>query len=114
MKKMRNNEETIVAGLSEENIQRLKDVGFDCNPKKQGIPCSFDKRFDQLEAYKAKHGHCNVNTKSSDDKSLGQWCSKVRQSVKKMRNNEAPIVTGLSEENIQRLEYIGFDCNPKK
>ena len=37
----------------------------------------------------------------------------VRQSFKKMKNNEAPIVSGLSEENIQRggLEDIGFDWN---
>ena len=32
--------------------------------------------------------------------------------MKKIKNNEAPIVTGLSEENIQRLEDIGFDWNP--
>ena len=60
VKKMKNNEALIVAGLSEENIQRLKDIGFDCNPSKKGKPYSLDKRFDQLEAYKAKHGHCNV------------------------------------------------------
>ena len=52
-----------------------------------------------------------MKMKSGDDKSLGRWCSLVRQSVKKMKNNEAPIVAGLSEEKLQRLKDIGFDCN---
>ena len=113
VKKMKNNEAPIVVGLSEENIQRLEYIGFECNPKKQGKRCSFDEHFEQLEAYKAKHGHCNVKQASGDDKSLGQWCSHVRQSVKKMKNNEAPIVAGLSEEYIQRLTDIEFDCGIK-
>jgi len=114
VKKMQNNEAPIVAGLSEENIQRLEGIGFDCNPKINGKSCSsFEKRFSELEAYKAKYGHCNVK-QSCDNKSLGHWCSKVRRSMGKMQNNEAPIVAGLSEENIQRLEDIGFDCNSKK
>ena len=77
--------------------------------------CSFEKRFKDLEAYKAKHGHCNVKVqKASDNKSLGMWCARVRTALKKMKNNEAPSVAGLTVENIQRLEDIGFDCNPSK
>ena len=111
LKKMKNNQAPIVAGLSKDNIQRLRNIGFDCNPKKKGRRHTFEKRFEELEAYKAKHGHCNTIPYV---KSLGIWCSRVRRSVKKMKNNEAPVVAGLSEENIQRLEDIGFDCNPKK
>ena len=100
MKKKQNNEAPLVAGLSEENIQRLEGIGFDCNPKINGKSCSsFEKRFSELEAYKAKYGHCNVK-QSCDNKSLGHWCSKVRRPMGKMQNNEAPIVAGLSEENM--------------
>ena len=52
-------------------------------------------------------------SEAGDDKSLGRWCSTVRHSVMKMQKNEAPIVAGMSEEYIQCLEYIGFDCNLK-
>ena len=117
MKKMKNNEAPSVAGLTVENIQRLEDIGFDCNPsKKQTKRCSFEERFSELEAYKTKHGHCNVKTTSTAGhyKSLGNWCARVRTALKKMKNNEAPSVAGLTVENIQRLEDIGFDCNPSK
>ena len=100
VKKKQNNEAPLVAGLSEENIQRLEGIGFDCNPKINGKSCSsFEKRFSELEAYKAKYGHCKVK-QSGDNKSLGHWCSKVRRPMGKMQNNEAPIVAGLSEENM--------------
>ena len=102
---MKNNEAPIVGGLSEDNIKRLKVIGLDCKAKNK----SFEERLEQLKAFKVKHGHCNVTRKSGDDKSLGKWCSKVRVSIKKTKNNEAPIVGGLSEDNIKRLKVIGFD-----
>ena len=46
-----------------------------------------------------------METKAGDDKPLGRLCSQVRQS---MKNNQVPVVTGLSENNFNRLEDIGF------
>ena len=67
---------------------------------------SFEERLKELKAYKAKHGHNNVRKYSG---SLGRWCSKVRQSAKKSKNNKAPFLT-LSEDNIKHLfKDIGFD-----
>ena len=94
------------------NVSKILDLaGILRSKRNHGRRCSSEKLYEQLKAYKAKHGHCNVKMKSGDDKSLGRWCSLVRQSVKKMKNNEAPIVAGLSEEKLQRLKDIGFDCN---
>ena len=53
-------------GLLEENIQRLEDIGFDCNPKKLGKPCSFEKRLEQLKAYKAKHAQSKPTRRSKE------------------------------------------------
>ena len=117
MQRIKNNQAPIIAaGFSEDHIKRLEDIGFEWKVKRQRKPyvMSFEERLEELEAYKAKHGHCTVNKHTGDDKPLGRWCSRVRQSGKKTTDNEAPIVAGLSEENIQRLEDIGFDCNPKK
>ena len=109
IKKMKNNEAPVVAGLTEDNIRRLKDVEFEWKAKTNG---SFEDRLEQLKAFKAKHGHCNVKTRSGDDKSLGIWCSRVRESIKKVKNNEAPVVAGLSEDNIRRLKDVRFDFDP--
>ena len=34
-----------------------------------------------LKAFKAKYGHCNVKTKSGEDKHLGTWCSRVNKAI---------------------------------
>ena len=84
VEKMKNNEAPpIIAGLSEDNIKCLKDNRFDSNAKKH---CSFEKCLEELKACKAKHGHCKVKQISGRDKTLGRWCSKVRQSAKTMKN----------------------------
>ena len=72
-----------------------------------------DDRFNDLMAFKAKYGHCDVYLTAvgceelCEDSSLGSWCSGVRRSYKKMRNNQKPT-TKLSDEQIQRLSDVGF------
>ena len=104
---MKNNEPPAIRGLSEDNIRRLKDVGFEWKAKQK----SFEERLEELKVFKVKYGHCNVNTRG-DDKSLGHWCRRVRVAIKKMKNKQAPIVRGLSEDNIRRLKDTGFDFDP--
>ena len=106
MNEVMNNRAPVIGGFSEYNIKRLDDIGFNWKAK---YTCLFDKRFNELKAYKAKHGDCDVKgQKGGECISLRQWCSRVRQSMKKVMNNEAPIVGGLSEDNIKRLRDIGF------
>ena len=84
-----------------------------CEPKQKstaGKPSPFEKHFNELKAFKEKHGHCDVKIKSGDDKALWRWCWQLRQSLKKNMNNEAPNnVFLLSEDKIKRLNGIGFD-----
>ena len=79
-----------------------------CEPKRKKMFRNFEKHLEHLEAYKAKHGHCDVKATSGDDKPLGRWCQMVRQSMKKIKNNESSRVAGLLEDNIKRLDEIGF------
>ena len=79
--------------LSDEQIQRLSDAGF-----KWSLNSGFDDRFNDLMAFKAKNGHCNVST-LGDDAFLGKWCSELRRSYK---------IKKLSDEQIQRLSDAGF------
>ena len=68
---------------------------------------SFDERFNNLMAFRAKHGHCLVLYRASGYNNLGQWCSRARQSYKKIRMNEPPPLK-ITDEQIQPLTDVGF------
>ena len=58
--------------------------------------------------FKHKFGHCNVpRTKSSEYKSLGKWCSKLRGAYNKIQKGETPD-RNLTPEMIQQLNDAGF------
>jgi len=75
--------------LNSEQIEQLNELGFNWNYERS----TFDKRLNELKAYKATHGHANV--KSTDDLSLYHWCLKVKR--KEIELNPEPIaqLTGL-------------------
>jgi hypothetical protein len=96
--------------LSDEQIQILNDAAFKWSLRKIGS--SFNKHFKDLMAFKAKYGHCDVFY-TGDDASLGQWCSQIRGSYKKIQNNQKPT-RKLSDEQIQRLRDAGFKWSLRK
>ena len=67
----------------------------------------FDEHFNDLMAFKAKYGHCNVS-QYGEDASLGRWCGIVKWSYKQMQNNQKPKMNNLSDEQIQHLNDAGF------
>ena len=89
--------------LSNENVERLENAGFKWRLKNS----TFDERFDELMEFKDEFGHCNVSSISKDYLTLGQWCSSLRQSYRKIQKGETPN-NKLSNENIKRLEDAGF------
>jgi len=94
-----------VSKLTEDNIKRLDNIGFNWSIDQKFR--SFDVHFKELVEYKAEHGDCNVPCGPGELNSLGQWCSKLRQSYKKITNGEKPIYN-LTPLNIIQLERIGF------
>jgi hypothetical protein len=77
------------------------------NKRKRSAPkTSFDDRFYDLMAFKAKYGHCDAS-QTGDNASLGRWCSALRVSYKKIQNNQKANMK-LSDEQIQRLNDAGF------
>jgi hypothetical protein len=80
------------------------------NERKRPAPIhhvqSFDDRFNNLMAFKAKYGHCDAS-QTGENASLGRWCSTLRVSYKKIQNNQMPN-RKLSDEKIQRLSDAGF------
>jgi hypothetical protein len=92
--------------LSKADMKRLENAGFEWNLHK-----TFDQRFKDLMAFKAKFGHCNVPlTRSSNNKyrSLGKWCSDMRQTYKAIKMGGTPRSNKLSKADMKRLEKAGF------
>jgi hypothetical protein len=107
-KKIQNHQKPTKIKLSDGQIQRLNDAGF-----KWSLKPGFDERLNDLMAFKAKFGHCDVPRTAGEDSSLGQWCSKVRMSYKKIQNNQKPN-NKLSDGQIQRLNDAGFKWSLQK
>ena len=104
-KKIQHNEMPSM-NISDEQIQRLNDAGF-----KWSLRGNFDNRFNDLMAFKAKYGHCDV-PRTGENVSLGLWCNLLRVSYKKIQNNQTPNMN-LSDANIQRLNDAGFKLSVK-
>jgi hypothetical protein len=100
--------------LSKADMKRLENAGFEWNVCKK-VP--FDERFNDLMAFKAKSGHCNVpRTQSNNNKhllSLGQWCSDIRRSYKAIKEGQGKIRCKLSTADTKRLEKAGFEWRLK-
>jgi hypothetical protein len=93
--------------LSKADMKRLENAGFEWNLCKK-----FDERFNDLKAFKAEFGHCNVpKTKSSNNKhsSLGIWCSDIRRSYKAIQEGRGMLRCKLSKADMKRLEKVGFE-----
>ena len=73
---------------------------------------TFDERFKDLMAFKAKFGHCNVPNTNSNNityRSLGSRCSEMRSSYKAMKEGGKPRRNKLSKADMKRLENAGFE-----
>jgi hypothetical protein len=103
--------------LSDDDIQRLERLGFEWSLRAYEERFFFNDRVKDLQAFKEEHGHCNVPISKSDKnikyQALGRWCSKMRQSYKKIKQGGSPHSKLLSDANIQRLERMGFDFSSR-
>ena len=81
--------------LSDERISDLDAIGFDWD-----LSANWIEWLQQLEAYKAIHGHCRVPRTYKENPSLANWVSNQRHHQK---------VGKLSDERISDLEAIGFE-----
>ena len=60
---------------------------------------TWEQRFKELEAFKKKHGHCNVPRSYPLNQQLAYWVDKLRSSKRKGR---------LDKEMLRRLDELGF------
>ncbi len=76
---------------------------------------TFESYFSQLQKFKEKYGHCNINSHTSVSKeyeSLQKWCVGLRESYVQLRYGTKPAIS-LSKAAIGRLHNIGFTFEKK-
>ena len=66
----------------------------------------WDRRFDELQAYKQRFGICNVPARWSENPQLGMWVTKQRAEKRKF---DQGTPTSITQQRIDRLNAIGFE-----
>src|SRR5207249_4270002 len=90
--------------LPAERRQHLDRIGFDWEPLRR-VAEKWDRRLDELKAFKRRFGHCNVPYRWPENPSLGRW-------VQGQRHKQA----SLPPQRRKRLDRLGFAWripNPK-
>jgi superfamily II DNA or RNA helicase len=85
--------------LPDDKIKRIEEIGFVWSPHDK----AWDTNFEILCKYREVHGHCDVKKGFEDNPALAIWVASQRARKKR-----------LSDKQIQRLEEIGFDWEPRK
>lgn len=83
--------------LSDDRRVQLEEIGFDFDPH----ATTWNEAFEDLEQYKAVHGHANVPAGYVSDagRNLGTWCSEQRKAYRASR---------LHEGRVELLQGLGF------
>eukprot|EP00429_Kryptoperidinium_foliaceum_P036643 CAMPEP_0176178096 /NCGR_PEP_ID=MMETSP0120_2-20121206/91256_1 /TAXON_ID=160619 /ORGANISM="Kryptoperidinium foliaceum, Strain CCMP 1326" /LENGTH=1067 /DNA_ID=CAMNT_0017516245 /DNA_START=166 /DNA_END=3371 /DNA_ORIENTATION=+ len=89
----------LVGRLTQDRIQRLQNLGFVWS-----LRDDWATHYEELKAYKAVHGHCNVPARYSANRRLGIWVSAQRQQYKilqsqRQQRNEQLETAGDSGDN---------------
>lgn len=97
----------LVGRLTDDRICRLQKLGFVWS-----LRDDWQKHYDELKAYKAQNGHCNVPARYAENRRLGIWVSAQRQQHKTMHQLSDALrarrSAPLTQERIGLLNQLGF------
>ena len=88
--------------ITTSNIDRLTNIGF-----RWSLRLSFDEHLNDLIAFKAQFGHCNVPRGNIEYQSLVKWISNLKYSKRKIDQKRKPNM-GLTQEQISLLTEVGL------
>mmetsp|Transcript_28109 Transcript_28109/g.39740 ORF Transcript_28109/g.39740 Transcript_28109/m.39740 type:complete len:633 (+) Transcript_28109:60-1958(+) len=77
------------------------------HPASTVLQQKWNRMFDRLLSFKAKHGHCLVPNRFSEDPALGAWVSTQRRQYKILVSGTAES-TPMTPERAAQLESVGF------
>jgi len=86
--------------LSSQRRHRLESLGFVWNMAEE----FWEKMYQELVAYKKRHGHCNMSRSDERNQSLASWVNNQRYLISMHR---------LLPDRLRRLNALGFTKNTK-
>ena len=98
---VRENKKSEVSPPSKTFVDDLSSVGV---PKEATHIKTFEDRFEELKAYKAKHGHINLTSEMKEEECLHSFCRGVR--CARVAPTKGKLK--LTAEKIALLDSIGF------
>ena len=100
---VRENKKSEVSPPSKTFVDDLSSVGV---PKEATHIKTFEDRFEELKAYKAKHGHINLTSKMKEEEVAGlyNFCQRMRRARAEPEKGKFNLTT----ERIALLDSIGF------
>ena len=96
--------------LTPDRQTALERLGFIWDPHK----AVWEEHFQELRAFKLKHGHCNVPSNYSENYSLSVWVQCQRRQYKLYcRTRPQGKAKGMDEDRIVKLQELGFVWDPQ-
>jgi hypothetical protein len=87
-----------------EDCSLLKRIGVDLDYKPPAVK-SFEERFQEVVAYKEKHGNLKI-PRLTEGSNLGEWVAKIRREHDRIQQGESSI--NLTPVRIQAMTDLGF------
>jgi len=97
------------SALTAERIRRLDDLGFTWQVRPEPAT-TWNKRLQELRAYRAAHGSCNVPQRYQANLPLGTWVHTQRRQYKLRKEGKK---NSMTQEKIEALESIDFNWDAK-
>ena len=91
--------------ITEERIKQLDSIGFEWSLRTGSAELSWTDCYNEVKAFKEKHGHTRVEEKSN--KPLSEWIKQMRGYLKKCREGGGD--SGLAPEQIALLKDLELD-----
>ncbi|GFH61991.1 hypothetical protein CTEN210_18467 [Chaetoceros tenuissimus] len=95
------------SSMTQEQVKKLESISFEWTP----IEDIWHRRLQELTAYQAQHGHCNVPNIYEPNRALGNWVQNQRQQRQLWVKGSPSYMT---QERVEMLENIGFEWSPSK
>jgi len=93
--------------FTQDRINLLNSIGFTWDFK----DAVWWERYQELELYYSKKGHCRVPIDFPDYPRLGVWIHHQRRQYKLFVEGKSTYMTA---ERVEALERLGFNSNPKE
>jgi hypothetical protein len=105
---------TVRPRLSTEKMRKLQQLDFPWNVQS----AVWQRRYEQLEQYREKHGHCRVPANNLEYPGLGVWVRNQRREYRKLQLKKSGQLrlssSTLTPDRLDALQDIGFEWHKSR